>query len=379
MRRLTASWPAHFAKADLGDIVVNLFLYMPVGMFAFLALDRHGDQRLRWVAAGAAVLAAVVLGWRFCRSSTRRGFAACWTCLITRSAASVGVFSGGAFRRSLSGAMLLVLYWLGYQLCVVFAIAARLAAVPAFFRSSRRSRLFLAWLAVAFGMSLGGISPVGRAVELLRSPAFSVLLLIVRGLAPFHFQTRRIAFLLDPVSRPCLPADWIVGLPVFLEKSFYYGTRDLAVARGAHASTLQATALVAATLLAAIEVTQRSSARPHARRSPIRCWPSAGADPAVAARVRITSTGSTVRYHTSLTCTTFSHLECSLCGQRHAAGEVHNLCACGGPLLVRYDLDAQPNRPGAASDVRNAPNTMWRYAPVLPAAPRIRSSRWARA
>ena len=36
--------------------------------------------------------------------------------------------------------------------------------------------------------------------------------------------------------------------------------------------------------------------------------------------------------------TTISHLECSLCAKRHEAGLVHNLCKCGGPLLVRYNL-----------------------------------------
>lgn len=33
-----------------------------------------------------------------------------------------------------------------------------------------------------------------------------------------------------------------------------------------------------------------------------------------------------------------SYLECSKCGERYSADEPHNLCHCGGPLLVRYDL-----------------------------------------
>ena len=37
-----------------------------------------------------------------------------------------------------------------------------------------------------------------------------------------------------------------------------------------------------------------------------------------------------------------THLECSLCGKRHEAGAVANLCDCGGPLLVRYDLSCHP-------------------------------------
>ena len=35
---------------------------------------------------------------------------------------------------------------------------------------------------------------------------------------------------------------------------------------------------------------------------------------------------------------TVTHLECSLCNKRFEAGKIHNLCECGGPLLVRYDL-----------------------------------------
>jgi len=62
---------------------------------------------------------------------------------------------------------------------------------------------------------------------------------------------------------------------------------------------------------------------------------------------------------------TLSHLECSRCLKRFDKGLPHNLCECGGPLLVRYDL-------GKARDnwnrdwLQRAPSTVWRYAPVLP-------------
>ena len=60
-----------------------------------------------------------------------------------------------------------------------------------------------------------------------------------------------------------------------------------------------------------------------------------------------------------------THLECSLCGQRLDAGKPANLCQCGGPLLVRYDLDYIRHR-WPRREVRNGRATMWRYAPVLP-------------
>src|SRR5689334_1862533 len=62
---------------------------------------------------------------------------------------------------------------------------------------------------------------------------------------------------------------------------------------------------------------------------------------------------------------TVTHLECSLCGKRFEAGGIYNLCDCSGPLLVSYDLNTlrQTWTPEA---ITHGPNTMWRYAPVLP-------------
>jgi len=60
-----------------------------------------------------------------------------------------------------------------------------------------------------------------------------------------------------------------------------------------------------------------------------------------------------------------THLECSLCKQTYAAGQVRHLCSCGGPLLVRYDLEAI-RKSWSPAQVREGPNNMWRYAPVLP-------------
>jgi threonine synthase len=58
-------------------------------------------------------------------------------------------------------------------------------------------------------------------------------------------------------------------------------------------------------------------------------------------------------------------LECSRCDRRYPAGQIFNLCECGGPLLVRYDLP----KVRAAWDrdsIAAGPSNMWRYAPVLP-------------
>ncbi|MEO7143333.1 MAG: pyridoxal-phosphate dependent enzyme, partial [Bryobacteraceae bacterium] len=63
--------------------------------------------------------------------------------------------------------------------------------------------------------------------------------------------------------------------------------------------------------------------------------------------------------------TTVTHLECSVCGTKREAGKVHNVCECGGPLLVRYDLE-KARQSWNRDSIANGPSSMWRYAPVLP-------------
>jgi threonine synthase len=58
-------------------------------------------------------------------------------------------------------------------------------------------------------------------------------------------------------------------------------------------------------------------------------------------------------------------LACTRCGKPHALAAVHNLCACGAPLAVRYDLDAARAalpRPALAG----RPAGLWRYRELLP-------------
>ncbi|MGW9193157.1 threonine synthase [Micromonospora chersina] len=62
-----------------------------------------------------------------------------------------------------------------------------------------------------------------------------------------------------------------------------------------------------------------------------------------------------------------THLECPRCDQRHPADKLQNLCACGSPLLARYDLAAvaasvTPEQFGLR------PADLWRYRELLPVA-----------
>jgi len=60
-----------------------------------------------------------------------------------------------------------------------------------------------------------------------------------------------------------------------------------------------------------------------------------------------------------------THLECSLCQNQYPLRELINLCSCGSPLLVRYDLKRlrQFLRP---DQLAHCPATMWRYRELLP-------------
>ena len=49
-----------------------------------------------------------------------------------------------------------------------------------------------------------------------------------------------------------------------------------------------------------------------------------------------------------------SHLDCPRCGTRHDADRVQGTCACGSPLLARYDL-RQVARQASPGDVAGLP------------------------
>jgi threonine synthase len=63
--------------------------------------------------------------------------------------------------------------------------------------------------------------------------------------------------------------------------------------------------------------------------------------------------------------TSVTHLECSLCNRKYDAGKPWNLCECGGPLLVGYDLP-RIREVWSLDSFASAQESMWRYAPILP-------------
>jgi threonine synthase len=60
-----------------------------------------------------------------------------------------------------------------------------------------------------------------------------------------------------------------------------------------------------------------------------------------------------------------THLECSKCSSRYDASVQAQLCACGGPLLARYDFKKVARTLTHAALAKREP-TLWRYGELLP-------------
>ncbi len=59
------------------------------------------------------------------------------------------------------------------------------------------------------------------------------------------------------------------------------------------------------------------------------------------------------------------HLQCSACGRRFSADQLHTVCReCGKVLFARYDLPAA--RKSMPRDFSGRPPTMWRYRELMP-------------
>jgi threonine synthase len=65
---------------------------------------------------------------------------------------------------------------------------------------------------------------------------------------------------------------------------------------------------------------------------------------------------------------TLTHLECSRCRAELPADRLQNLCACGGPLLARYDL-TRARRTLTPRGLISRDRNVWRYSELLPGTP----------
>ncbi len=60
-----------------------------------------------------------------------------------------------------------------------------------------------------------------------------------------------------------------------------------------------------------------------------------------------------------------THLECPRCHETYDPDQVQQLCVCGAPLLVRYDLE-RARGSVTRDDIRDRAPTLWRYRELLP-------------
>lgn len=60
-----------------------------------------------------------------------------------------------------------------------------------------------------------------------------------------------------------------------------------------------------------------------------------------------------------------THLECAKCARKYESEQINQLCECGGPLLVKYDLDAIKQNLKKEDLVHREPS-LWRYWELLP-------------
>ncbi len=217
---LLHSWPAKITPGDFGDIVVNLVIYAPVGMFGFLALDRTKHHRLRWFAP-VLLSCALSASMEMLQVYDVTRVCSLLDLLNNTLGGALGVFMGYLFRMSMSDGVFLVFHWLGFQVVAICAIVAGKRPAPHFAPLDTVS-VVVAWLLVVYLLSSPAVP-----VQPTRSGRWLALgflaLLIVRGLAPFHFQGPPAPFRWVPLHT-LLQAEWIVGLPTFLEKAFYYGS-----------------------------------------------------------------------------------------------------------------------------------------------------------
>jgi VanZ family protein len=309
---LLHSWPAGFDRFVLRDAVINLLLYTPLGVAAFLAVARRHSRAAAW---GAAVLLGLALSscLEMLQVYDARRMCSLFDVFTNSVGACCGAMAALVFRPKLDrltagrkgaqpqAALVLVLFWFAYQLFPFFPVlsrtrlraglagligasfswaevwvaaagwfvvalaleallqrlrgwplAAALLCLPArFFIVSRAPRLD-EFVGAALALILGSVVGAGAGLR----AGFWVLLsaVAVRELEPFHFLASAQSFSWIPFAAS-LEAGRQPAVVVLFGKAFYYGAGVwLGHARG---WTYGRAAMAMATLLAVLEWAQR--------------------------------------------------------------------------------------------------------------------------
>ena len=305
---LLHAWPAAvFDRYLFWDVAVNITLYLPLGIFGYLAVSARASRMMR-ILAPLALALALSASIEMIQLFDDSRMCSLSDVVSNVTGAAAGIALGALYRVKLqrflaaqdaasllrpSGALLLLSCWLGYQIFPLFPVWGRtnvmhrLAALRAVdgVLSVDTLVVFAEWLAVACllesirqtktsgllalllllvplrlilaSRTLGWPDIVGAAAayavwlclpRLWVRRAAPVLLtgaLIMGELSPFHFQSAR-AFNWVPF-RGFFRTDWQDGFVMLFRKSFWYGS-VLWLWRASGPSLVWTTAVAAAAL-----------------------------------------------------------------------------------------------------------------------------------
>ncbi|MGA3073707.1 MAG: VanZ family protein [Bryobacteraceae bacterium] len=305
---LLHAWPAAvFDRYLFWDVAVNITLYLPLGIFGYLAVSARASRMMR-ILAPLALALALSASIEMIQLFDDSRMCSLSDVVSNVTGAAAGIALGALYRVKLqrflaaqdaasllrpSGALLLLSCWLGYQIFPLFPVWGRtnvmhrLAALRAVdgVLSVDTLVVFAEWLAVACllesirqtktsgllalllllvplrlilaSRTLGWPDIVGAAAayavwlclpRLWVRRAAPVLLtgaLILGELSPFHFQSAR-AFNWVPF-RGFFRTDWQDGFVMLFRKSFWYGS-VLWLWRASGPSLVWTTAVAAAAL-----------------------------------------------------------------------------------------------------------------------------------
>jgi VanZ family protein len=307
---LLHSWDwGRWNRRFVADVTINLAIYIPLGMSAYLALRRYRLRGLELagpVVLGTALSAAVEMGQLY---TPHRD---CSAVDLTNNAigSALGVLAGlafvhlvhipeslrGRFTSRNQGAVALLYCWLAYLLFPLFPVMwlligkAKLAGflhapvvspIPTLLRAAEWlavGRLLraadvrspLRWLLVAlallplqFGIMSRNLAPadfIGAALGIAAfhhlgngkkadatGAAALLIALILNGLAPFHLRAQTQEFAWIPFIG-LLRNDWQIAIQILLRKLFEYGVA-IWLLRRAGVRLLYATCLTTAVLM----------------------------------------------------------------------------------------------------------------------------------
>jgi VanZ family protein len=280
------SWPHYANRYLFRDLAVNMVLYVPLGLFGFLALGHRRSRALRSaIALGLALVLSTGIEVLQLFDAGRYSSGFDVLCNVAGAAVGAGlaIALDGSMSRALagsrwlarlrvSGPLLLLSCWIAYQLFPLMPELSRtrlhhkisLLVSTGSFPLTEFLLWFACWMAAARLLesllepehTLGALAILMLAIpaklliasrtvtwpELVaavfaliawkqiqghprRTAGIAWMLgisLLVSGLAPFHVAHRAMEFWWVPF-RASLAGDWISGLPTILRKSYVYG------------------------------------------------------------------------------------------------------------------------------------------------------------